>query len=138
MSTPSKLDPAVRRSDGRGSEPPSVAKEVEGALWVGGFAAAGVLRAIELGAVVLIGLLVCPPLFILVVVVVVPLVAIALLLVLAAAVVSAPYVLVRHLRGHRGGHVALFAQRARHAAHALLELAPHRVASGVQRAGHGR
>jgi hypothetical protein len=71
--------------------------------------------------------LVCPPLLILVVVVVVPLVAAAILVSLAAAVIATPYFLVRRLRGHRGVHASLLAQRIHHAARAVLDLLPHRI-----------
>jgi hypothetical protein len=64
----------------------------------------GGLRAVEVAAVVLLGLLVCPPLAILTVVVVLPLLVIALVLGLLAAVLAAPYLLVHHLRGHPRGH----------------------------------
>jgi hypothetical protein len=92
------------------------------------------LSAIELAAVVLIGLLVCPPLAILVVVVVVPVVVIALVLGLLAAVLATPYLLVHHLRGHRGGHAALAAHRLRHAGRALRDLLPHRIVADARRA----
>ena len=62
---------------------------------------------------VLLGLLVCPPLVILVVVVVVPLLAMALVLGLIAAVLSAPYLLVHHFRGHDRRHASLLAHRLR-------------------------
>jgi hypothetical protein len=67
---------------------------------------------VEVEASVLVGLVVCPALFILVVVVVVPLVALTVLVGLIAAVLATPYLVVRHVRGHRGGH----AVRRTHAA----------------------
>src|SRR3954451_17932375 len=90
-------------------------------------AVGGGLRAIEVAAAVLVGLLVCPPLAILVVVVVVPLLATALVLGLLAAVLATPYVLVRHLRRHPGGHLALLKHRLRRSGRALFDLAPLRI-----------
>ena len=63
-------------------------------------AVGGGLGAVEVAAVVLIGLLVCPPLAILGVVVAVPLLVTAVVLGLLAAVLAVPYVLVQHFRGH--------------------------------------
>jgi hypothetical protein len=64
----------------------------------------GGLRVIELGLVVLLGLLACPPLLILAVVVAVPVIAGAA----AVAAVVAPIVvatwLVRHVRAHHRAH----------------------------------
>src|SRR3954449_7103803 len=94
-------------------------------------AAGDALRAVEVAAVVFLGLLVCPPLMILVVVVAVPLLATALALGLLAAVLWTPYLVVRHFRGHRGGHLALLKHRLRLAGRALLDLAPHRIAADV-------
>jgi hypothetical protein len=96
------------------------------------------LRAVEAGAIVLIGLLVCPPLAILVVVVVAPLLVIAVALGLLGAVLATPYVLVRHFRGHPGGHLALLKHRLGRAGRALLDLAPHRIHAGVRGLGTGR
>jgi hypothetical protein len=75
------------------------------------FAAAATVRAVEVAAVVLLALLVCPPLFILVVVVAVPLVALVALVAAAAAIVAMPYRLVRHLRGRRAHHTSLVLRR---------------------------
>ena len=97
-----------------------------------GLAGAFTLRAVEVGALVLIGLLVCPPLFILVVVVVVPLVALAVLVSLVAAVLATPYLIVRHVRGHGAGH-AVLRQRLGHAFHALVDIAPHRLLAAIHR-----
>ena len=80
----------------------------------------------------LIGLLVCPPLAILAVLVVVPLLVIALVLGLLAAVLSTPYLLVHHLRGHHG-HLSLLAHRLRHAGRALLDLLPHRIVADARK-----
>jgi hypothetical protein len=131
-------DPTPQPQTADAYEPPSPTEEVEEAALFAGLAVAGALRAIEVFAVVLLALLVCPPLLILVVVVVVPLVAIALLLALVSATLAAPYLLVRHLRGHRGGHAALFAHRLRHAGHALLDLAPHRIHADAHKFHHRR
>ena len=68
---------------------------------VAGYAAEGAIRAVEVAPLVLIGLLVCPPLAILVVVFVVPLLLAALVVGLLAAVVTTPYVIFEHVRGHR-------------------------------------
>jgi hypothetical protein len=97
---------------------------------VGGVA----LRALEVGAIVLIGLLVCPPLFILVVAIVVPLVVLMVLVGLVSVVLAAPYLIVSHLRGHHAGH-AVVRQRLTRAFHALIDLAPHRLLAGIRR-GH--
>jgi uncharacterized membrane protein len=60
----------------------------------------GGLRAVEIGAVGLLGLLVVPPLAILVVVVAVPLIAIATVV----GVIAGPILLVRHVRAHHRAH----------------------------------
>jgi hypothetical protein len=96
-------------------------------------AVGGGLRAVEVAAIVLVGLLVCPPLAILGVVVVVPLLAAAIVLGLLGAVLAVPYVLVQHFRGHPGGHLALLRHRLRHAGRALLDLAPHRIHADARR-----
>ena len=96
-------------------------------------AVGGGLRAIEVAAVVLVGLLVCPPLAILVVVVVVPMLVTAVVLGLIGAVLATPYVLVQHFRGHPAGHLALLARRLRHLGRALLDLAPHRIHADARR-----
>ena len=79
-------------------EPPSRVEKLEKDALVTGFAAAGALRAVEVAAIVLLGLLVCPPLAILVVVVVAPLLVIALVVALLAAVLTVPYLVVQHFR----------------------------------------
>jgi hypothetical protein len=91
-----------------------------------GAAAAGALRAVEVAAVVLIGLLVVPPLAILVVLVAVPLLVTALVLGLLAVVLYTPYLLVQHFRGHHG-RLSLLKHRLRVAGRALVDLAPHRI-----------
>src|SRR5215211_5205778 len=108
-------------------EPPSAAEKLEEDAVLAGLAAAGTLRAVEVAAVVLVGLLVCPPLAILVVLVVVPLLVIALVAALLAAVVTVPYLLVQHFRSPHGGHASLLAHRLRVAGRALFDLAPHRI-----------
>jgi hypothetical protein len=130
MSTPEQ----VRSPDASdGYEPLSRVETLEQDATLAGLAAAGGIRAVEVGAIVLLGLLVCPPLAILVVVVVAPLLAIGLVLGLLAAVFSVPYVLVQHLRGHHGGHASLLAHRLRAAGRALFELAPHRIAAAARK-----
>ena len=99
-----------------------------------GLAGALTVRAVEVGTFVLIALLVVPPLFILVAVVVVPLVALTVLVSLGAAVLATPYLIVRHVRGHRAGH-AVLRHRLGRASHALLDLAPHRLLTAI-RLGH--
>jgi hypothetical protein len=119
-------------------EPLSTAEKIEEDASLAGLAAAEALRGVEVAAVVLLGLLVCPPLAILVVLVVVPLLVTALVLGLLAAVVSTPYLLVHHFRGHHGGHASLLAQRLRRAGRALLDLLPHRIVADARKTGPGR
>jgi hypothetical protein len=64
----------------------------------------GGLRAVEIGLVILLGLLVCPPLLILAVVVAVPLIAIAALVAAVVAAVAVPVMLVRRVRAHHRAH----------------------------------
>ena len=114
------------------NEPYSPTERVEEVASEIGLVGALTLRAVEVGALVLIGLLVCPPLFILVVVVVVPLVAVTVLVSLVAAVLATPYLIVRHVQGHRVGHTVL-RHRLGHAFHALLDIAPHRLLAAIRR-----
>jgi len=114
------------------NEPYSATERFEEVASEIGLVGALTLRAVEVGTLVLIGLLVCPPLFILVVVVVVPLVALTVLVSLIAAVLATPYLIVRHLRGHRAGH-AVLRHRLGHAFHALLDIAPHRLLAAIRR-----
>jgi hypothetical protein len=116
----------------------SHAERLEEDAELAGVAAAGALRAVEVAAVVLLGLLVCPPLAILVVLVVVPILVTALVLGLLAAVLATPYLLVHHFRAHDGRHLSLLAHRLRHAGRALLDLAPHRIVADARRLGPGR
>jgi len=111
----------------------SPAEKLEQDASLVGVAAGDALRAGELALVVLLGLLVCPPLAILVFLVFAPLLVTALVAGLVAAVLSTPYLLVHHFRGHDGGHLALLAQRLRGAARALLDLAPHRIVADARR-----
>ena len=81
----------------------------------------------------LLGLLVCPPLAILAFVVFAPLLVAALAVGLLAVVLSAPYLLVHHFRAGHGDHMSLLAHRLRHAARALVDLAPHRIVADVRK-----
>jgi NhaP-type Na+/H+ and K+/H+ antiporter len=72
------------------------------------------LRIAEIGLVILLGLLVCPPLLILAVIVAAPLIAIALLVAAVAAAIAVPTLLVRHVRAHHHAHAStLFLHRLR-------------------------
>ena len=101
-------------------------------------AVGGGLRAVEVAAIVLLGLLACPPLAILVVVVAVPLLVTAVVLGLIGAVLATPYALLQHFRGQPGGHLALLAHRLRHAGRALFDLAPHRIHADARTSNPGR
>ena len=79
---------------------PSHEEVVEAAELAPGLAA----RALEVGVVALIALLVCPPLAILAVVVVVPLLAGAIVVGLIAVIVATPWLLVRRVREHHRTH----------------------------------
>jgi hypothetical protein len=96
-------------------------------------AAAGALRTVEVVAVVLIGLLVCPPLAVLAFTIVAPLLVVALVLGLLVAIVSTPYLLVHHFRGQHVGHLSLLARRLRLAARAVIDLAPHRIVADARK-----
>jgi hypothetical protein len=119
-------------------EPLSSVEKLEQDASLAGLAVADSLRAVEVGAVVLIGLLVCPPLAILAVIVVVPLLVVALVGGLLAAVLSAPYLLVHHFRSPDRGHLSLLTHRLRRAARAVFDLAPHRIVADARKAGSGR
>jgi hypothetical protein len=119
-------------------EPLSRTEKLEEEASLVGVVAADGLRAVEVAAVVLLGLLVCPPLAILVFVVVAPLLAIALVLGLLVAILSTPYLLVHHFRGGHGGHLRLLAHRLRHAARAIVDLAPHRIVADSRKVDPGR
>ena len=62
------------------------------------------LRIVEIAAVTLLGLLVCPPLLILATVVAVPLIAIALVVGAVVAAIAVPVALVRRVRRHHRVH----------------------------------
>jgi hypothetical protein len=117
-------------------EPLSPAEKIEEDASLAGLATGEALRGVEVASVVLLGLLVCPPLAILAVLVVVPLLATALVLGLIAAVLSAPYLLVHHFRGHDRRHASLLAHRLRRAGRALVELLPHRIVADARKLDH--
>jgi uncharacterized membrane protein len=74
----------------------------------------GGLRIVEIAIVTLLGLLVCPPFFILAVVVAVPAIAIAAIVAGVTALVTVPTWLVRHVRAHHREHGStLFLHRLR-------------------------
>ena len=52
---------------------------------------------------------------------------------LVFAVLSTPYLLYHHFRGHHGSHWPLLLQRLRHAGRALVDLAPHRIVADVRK-----
>lgn len=133
MSNPKPVTP---RGASDAYEPPSVVETLEADASVAELAVGGALRGVEVGAVILLGLLVCPPLAILAVVVVVPLVVMALILGLVAAVLTAPYLLVHHFRSHDRRHTSLLAHRVRHAGRALVDLLPHRIVADARRLHH--
>ena len=116
-------------------EPASAAERREEDAAVG---VAAALRVVKVAAIVLIGLLVCPPLAVLTFVVVVPAVVIAVAVGLLVAVISAPYLLVQALRGHGGGHLRLLAHRLLHAGRAFIDLAPHRIVADAHKLHSGR
>ena len=95
VSSPHIQHPAIRPSHEEIRE-----EVVEAAELAPGLA----LRAVELGVVALVALLVCPPLAILAVVVVVPLLAVGIAVGLIAVIVGTPYLLVRHVREHHRAH----------------------------------
>jgi hypothetical protein len=119
-------------------EPPSPAEKLEEDASLAGLAAGEALRAVEVAAVVLLGLLVCPPLAILVFLVVVPLLVAGLVLGVLAAVLSAPYLLVHHFRARDRGHGSLFLQRLRRAGRAVRDLLPHRIVADARKGGPSR
>jgi hypothetical protein len=113
--------------------PPSSAEKLEEDASLAAEAAAEGVRGVEVAAIVLLGLLVCPPLAILAVVVIVPVLVTALVLGLLAAVLSVPYLLFRHFRGDHGNHLSLLAHRLRRAGHAVIDLAPHRIVADARK-----
>jgi uncharacterized membrane protein YbhN (UPF0104 family) len=64
----------------------------------------GGLRAVEIAAVTLLGLLVAPPFLILAVVVAVPFVAIGAVVAAVVGAIAAPTILVRRVRAHHRAH----------------------------------
>jgi len=112
--------------------PLSPAEKLEDEASRVGLVAAEGLRGIEIAAVVVLGLLVCPPLAILTFLVVVPVLGAALVLGLIAAVLSAPYLLVHHLRDRHRAHGSLLLHRLGHAGRALIDLLPHRLVAGAR------
>jgi hypothetical protein len=76
--------------------------------------AGGGLRIAEIGLVIFLGLLVCPPFLILAVVVAAPLVAMTALVAAAVAAIAVPTVLVRRVLAHHRAHGStLFLHRLR-------------------------
>jgi hypothetical protein len=74
----------------------------------------GGLRIAEVGVVIFLGLLVCPPLLILAVVVAVPVIAISAVVAAAVAAIALPTVLVRRVLAHHRAHGStLFLHRLR-------------------------
>jgi hypothetical protein len=74
----------------------------------------GGLRIAEVGLVIFLGLLICPPLLILAVVVAAPLIAITAVVAAAVAAVAVPTVLVRRVLAHHRAHNStLFLHRLR-------------------------
>jgi hypothetical protein len=119
-------------------EPLSTAEKLEEDAEIGSAAVVGGLRAVEVAAVVLLGLLVCPPLAILAFLVVVPVLGLGLVLGLLAAILSTPYLLVHHFRARDRGHGSLFVHRLRRAGRALHDLLPHRLVADARQGGRGR
>ena len=66
--------------------------------------AGGGLRIVEVGLVIFLGLLVCPPFLILAVVVAAPIIAMAAVVAAVAAAVVVPTVLVRRVLAHHRAH----------------------------------
>ena len=62
---------------------------------------------------------------------------IALVLGLLVAIISTPYLLVHHFRGHHD-HVSLLAHRLRRAGRALIDLAPHRIVADARKPDAGQ
>ncbi len=72
----------------------------------------GGLRIAEIGLVILLGLLVCPPLLILAVVVAAPLIAMTAVVAAVVAAVAVPTILVRRVLAHHRAHgTTLFLHR---------------------------
>ena len=74
----------------------------------------GGLRIVELGVVTLLGLLVCPPFFILAFVVAAPIIAVSALVAAVVTAIAVPTWLVRRVRAHHRAHGStLFLHRLR-------------------------
>jgi hypothetical protein len=119
------------------SELPSPAGKLDEDVSVAAAEATGALRAVKATAVVLIGLLVCPPLAVIVFTIVAPFLVVALVLGLLALVLSTPYLLFHHFHGHHGDHLSLLAHRLRRAGRALMDLAPHRIVADARKIASG-
>jgi uncharacterized membrane protein len=131
MTPPNPIKPAHAPHE---YEPLSTGEKLEEDAALAGDAAGDALRSVEVAAVVLLGLLVCPPLAILAVLVAVPLLVTALVVGLFAAILYTPYLLVHHFRGTGEGHAALLAHRLRHAGRAVRDLMPHRIVADARKA----
>jgi hypothetical protein len=131
-------EPTRPSQSAHADDQPSPSEEIEEVASLARHAAGGALGALDVGPAVLLGLLVCPPLMILVVVVVVALVAATLLVALIAAVRSTPYLLVRHFRGHRGGHASPLVHRLRRGGRAVPALTPPRIVADARSIDPGR
>lgn len=112
---------------------PSRTERLEEDAALAGAVAGDAARAVQVAAVVAIGLLVCPPLAVIVFLVVVPFLVVALAVGLLVAVLSTPYLVFHHFRARDGRHVSLLAQRLQRAARALIDLAPHRIVADARR-----
>jgi hypothetical protein len=115
------------------AQPPSTAERLEDDAVLAGVVAADTARAVEVAGVGLIGLLVCPPLAVLVFLLVVPFLVVALAVALIIGIFSTPYLLFHHLRAPDRRHMSLLGQRFRRAAHALVDLAPHRIVADARK-----
>jgi hypothetical protein len=101
---------------------PTAVERAEEELSLAGLVAAESIRAVELAAIGLAALLVCPPLLILAVIVVVPAVALAALV----AVFALPVLVVRHFHHHHAGRAHLHVRR-------LAELGRSRASTATSR-----
>jgi len=117
----------------RASQPPSPVEKLEEDAVVAGVVASDAARGLQLGAMVAIGLLVCPPLAVLVFLIVVPFLVVALAVGLLLAILSTPYLLFHHFRAKDRDHMSLLARRFRHAVRALRDLAPHRIVADARK-----
>src|SRR6185503_5825558 len=111
---PDASTPTRREADGmttHNQTPPSAVEALEHDAELAGAAVAGGLSAIDLAAITLLVLLVCPPLAILAFVVLAPLFVAALAVGLLVFVLSIPYLLVHHFRAGHGDHLSLLRQR---------------------------